>query len=186
MTRVSVRRIPPRARGLESSYAAHIQIPVGGYGVGDDGDAVISVGSVGFSFGSALRKATSIAKHITDDPIVKSMLPPQASAAIAATRKLAKAARRGRGALKGAWAQLPPGMKKKTKGLAKSMLRKLKKKKGRGDEEPGADEMEAEASAEELHAEENQTTVAPDASDEGTDNSEADSGGDESADGESE
>lgn len=126
--RIRVKRIPPRARGLSESYAAQLAIPVGGYGVGNDGDAVISVGSVGWSFGSALRKATSIAKHITDDPIVKSMLPPQARAAIAASRKLAKAAKRGRGALKSAWSRLPSGLKKRTKGLANGLLRKMKKK----------------------------------------------------------
>jgi hypothetical protein len=146
MTRIRMKRIPPRARGLSESYAAHVAIPLGGYGVGDDGDAVISVGSVGFSFGSALRKATSIAKHITDDPIVKSMLPPQAKAAIAASRKLAKAAKRGRGALKSAWGSLPPGIRKKTKGLANGLLRKLKKKRGGApmDEAPPDEEIPAD------------------------------------------
>ncbi len=148
MTRVRVRRIPPRARGLDESYAAQLAIPMGGYGVGDDGDAVITVGAVGWSFGSALRKATSIAKHITDDPIVNTMLPPQAKAAIAATRKLATAAKRGRSALKSAWGSLPPGLRKRTKGLANSMLKKLAKKKRRGLPEEQMPELEPEMTPE--------------------------------------
>ena len=120
--RIRVRRIPPRARGLSESYAAQLAIPVGGYGVEGDGDAVITVGSVGWSFGSALRKATSIAKHIANDPILRSVLPPQARAAIAAARRLSTAAKFGRRELKAAWASLPPELQAKTRPIANKML----------------------------------------------------------------
>lgn len=164
MTRINVRKIPPLARGLSHSYAARLAVPMTGYGgVGSDGDAVITVGAVGFSFGSALRKATSIAKHITDDPTINSMLPPQAKAAISASRRLAKAAKRGRKALKGAWDSLPPGVKKKTKGLANGLMKKLKKKKkGRREDEAPEDEApETEPEATEPEAMEPEAPEEP-------------------------
>ncbi len=124
MTRIRMQRIPPRARGLSESYAAHVTMPLG-YGVGDDGDAVISVSGVGWSFGSALRKATSIAKHITDDPIVRAILPPQARVALAAARRLSTAAKHGRAELKEAWKSLPPELQERTRPLANKMLKAI-------------------------------------------------------------
>lgn len=123
MTRIRVRRIPPR-NGLSECYVAEFSIPVE-YGVGDTDGAVITVGAVGWSFRSAFKKATSFAKRIAKDPIINSMMPPQAKAAIAAARKLSAAAQRGRKVLNATWKRLPPSLRKRTKRLATSMMRRI-------------------------------------------------------------
>jgi hypothetical protein len=123
MTRIRLRRMPPACGATIDLPCPAAEIA----GDADGGGAVITVGAVGFSFSSALRKATSLAKRISDDPIMKSVLPPQASAAIATTRRLAAAAKKGKKTLKLAYSRLPSGMKKKMRGVANKMLKQAPK-----------------------------------------------------------
>ncbi len=120
-------------------------MPVGGYGgVGDiDSGGVITVGSVGWSFRGALKKATSVAKRIAKDPAFAAVMPPQVTASIATAKRLAAAAKKGRKTLKAAWKSLPPGVRKKMKGIASKMLKQAPK-------ESEADMRYAEPTAEEI------------------------------------
>lgn len=91
----------------------------GADGVGDmDGNAVITVGAFGSSQADALHKAALIAERIANDPIMAAILPPQARAAIVATKKLASAAKRGSRFFRHMWKRFNgPGIQRVARAL---------------------------------------------------------------------
>lgn len=108
----------------------------GADGVGDmGGEAVITVAGVGGSKADALHKAALIAEHITNDPIISALLPPQARAAIVATKKLASAAKQGSRVFRSVWRRFHgPGVQR----LARALHDESMKAEGHTDAEVGA------------------------------------------------
>lgn len=107
--RVRTRRIGPNA------YVGSLTIGI------PDSPGYVQVAGIGSSLSSALRKAASIAAHVANDPVMSSLLPPQARAGIEAARVLAKAAERGKPALRAAMAGYSgPGKARLAKALAKA------------------------------------------------------------------
>lgn len=76
-------------------------------GVGDiAGDACITVSGVGADPIEAMSKASLLAERITNDPVLRAILPPQAIMAVQATKQLASAAKQGRRVFKSVWGRL--------------------------------------------------------------------------------
>lgn len=82
---------------------------------------VIVVSGWSDSVASALKKAASVAKRITDDPIMSALIPPQAKAGIAAAKALAKAAEHGKAQLQRTMSEFGgPGKQRLAQALAKA------------------------------------------------------------------
>ena len=71
-----------------------------------DMDARLVISAAGGSQAVALTKAALLAERIASDPVLSSMLPPQALVAVKAAKMLGKAAQRGLPALRSAWSAL--------------------------------------------------------------------------------
>jgi len=119
-TRVRCRRIG------YGSYVGEIDVPLG-----DDTEARISVKAQGESKAEALHRAARLADQIVNDPLVQAVLPPQAKAAIQATKVLAAAGRQGLNKLGRLWHRL--GHKNKQK-LALMLAREIARREGHGPE----------------------------------------------------
>lgn len=79
----------------------------------------VNVATVGGSKADALMRAATIAKRISEDPVMSAIMPPQAHAAIAASKALSVAAKEGPGALKKLWRRMKgPGKKRLAEALA--------------------------------------------------------------------
>jgi hypothetical protein len=66
----------------------------------------VCVAAVGGSKAEALMRAATIAQRISEDPVMAALMPPQATAAIAAAKALSVAAKRGPAALKSLWSRI--------------------------------------------------------------------------------
>jgi hypothetical protein len=131
MTRVRVRKIAPDV------YLGSLTLdsPDCG-GVGDTGgDGVISVGAFGASQADALHKTALLAERIINDPVMSMIIPPQARAAVIATKKLGAAAKRGSRFFRKLWRSYSgPG----TKRIAKALHDEAMRREGHSDAEVGA------------------------------------------------
>lgn len=88
-------------------------------GVGDTGgDGVITIGAFGDSKADALHKAALVAERITSDPVLRAIIPPQALLAVAATKKLASAAKGGARLFRSVWKRFKgPGVQRLARAL---------------------------------------------------------------------
>jgi hypothetical protein len=89
----------------------------GGYVIGSlsipTACGAVNVQAVGGSKAQALMRAATIAQRISDDPVMRAMMPPQAQAAILAAKALSVAARAGAPQLKRLWRKLKgPGKRR--------------------------------------------------------------------------
>lgn len=139
----------------DGSWSGHLKFYThASEGVGDivGADQSIEVGAVGASPADAILNASAMADRIMSDPIVRALVPPQVTAAIAATKLSAVAAKKGLKAVKGLWGRLR-GKKKAKKQLATMHRAQTKARRGappaRGMEmtpvEPEYDEEQAPA-----------------------------------------
>lgn len=102
-----------RVRRLGADYVGHLTIHA------PDVGSVITVAGIGSSMARALRRASSVAKRISNDPVMSALIPPQARAAIAAADKLSAAAEGGPPALREAMSQFSgPGAERLARVLA--------------------------------------------------------------------
>jgi hypothetical protein len=127
MARVSIKRHHSGGYVGSITLRSNADQRVGVAGVGDIGeDVFVTVGAIGDSGADALLKSASVLDRMSQDPVMQAILPPQAQAAIATTRVLASAAKRGLPTLKKAFGGLFGGHKKK-KSKAKPIVRALAK-----------------------------------------------------------
>lgn len=87
-----------------------------------DRPAFVSAVAVGDTKADAIARASQVAERIASDPVIRALVPPQARAAIAVTKGLASAARRGLPTLRRVWRTLSP----KSKALAKELAAEVK------------------------------------------------------------
>lgn len=73
----------------------------------------IIAASLGDDRADALAKAALVAERITQDPVLRALMPPQAAAAISAAKGLAVAASQGTHALRGIWHRIHGDGKKR-------------------------------------------------------------------------
>lgn len=85
----------------------------------------LSVRAVGDSKADALVRAAAIADRIAQDPVMSALLPPQATAAIAASKALGVAAKRGLPHLKKVWRSLRGEGKKRLAAVLATEAHKL-------------------------------------------------------------
>lgn len=98
-------------RHNSGGYVGAIELPF------RDRPAFVSAVAVGDTKADAIAKAAQVAERIASDPVIRALVPPQARAAIAVTKGLASAARRGLPTLRRVWGSLSP----KSKALAKEL-----------------------------------------------------------------
>lgn len=82
----------------------------------------ITTSALGRTKAEALAKASQLAERIASDPVMRSLVPPQAMAALRVTRGLASAARRGLPTLRRAWGMLSPKSKRLAHTLAQEVV----------------------------------------------------------------
>lgn len=76
------------------------------------------VAAVGDDRADALAKAALLAERISNDPVMRALMPPQATAAIKAAKGLAAAAKRGKRTLRRVWGRIHgPGKRRLAKAL---------------------------------------------------------------------
>ena len=108
-----------RVRPTFDGFLGELVLPVG------EGGADIIVAGWASSIRGAVRRAGAVAQRITNDPMLRAMLPPGAGLAIEAAQKLARAADRGEPALRAAMREIKgPGAKR----LAKVLQADVKKR----------------------------------------------------------
>jgi hypothetical protein len=90
-----------------------------------DAPGRLTVAAVGEDKADALAKAALLAERITSDPVMASMMPPEAASALRTAKGLAAAAKRGLPTLQRAWGMLRgPGKRQLARVLAEDMAKR--------------------------------------------------------------
>ena len=90
-----------------------------------EGCGTLTIAALGDDRADALGKAALLAERVVDDPILRSLMPPSAQAAVDTARDLAVASKRGRGPLRAVFASLRgPGARRLAMALAREQAKR--------------------------------------------------------------